>query len=365
MSVVIGIVLLGILVFLHEMGHFAASRICGVKVEAFSVGMGPVLLHKRLFGTDWRLSLLPFGGYCSMKGEKDIYEDDFDEFTQKDPDSFYGKKPIFRAVIGAAGPFANFLFAAFAFMLVGMWGCSYYTEEPLVQIPEETESAAQKAGIRDGDRILSIGGEEIENFSQLRRIVSENPDEELIFVVERKSPDGETERLEFSVHTDFEETESGKVGRVGLMTALVESERLSPFRAVHYGFLEALKLTREYALGVASLFSKNSPPLSESLSGPARITTMLGSSASGGFSSVMTFMAYISIALFFMNLLPLPVLDGFLVLISLVEAFFKIRIPKKARFAAQIVGISLIFLLFFIATASDIRYFLGFLNEAN
>ena len=76
MHILFGIVLLGLIVFFHELGHFAASRICGVKVESFSIGMGPVLLHKEKWGTDWRISLFPFGGYCAMKGEKDI-DDEF------------------------------------------------------------------------------------------------------------------------------------------------------------------------------------------------------------------------------------------------------------------------------------------------
>ena len=115
LSIIYGLLGLGFIVFIHELGHFIAAKIFGVTVESFSVGMGPILLHKTIKGTDYRLSLIPLGGYCGMKGQKDfqVALDEKLESIKGDKDSFYGIHPVKRAVIAFAGPFFNFLFAIF------------------------------------------------------------------------------------------------------------------------------------------------------------------------------------------------------------------------------------------------------------
>nr|MBP3282776.1 site-2 protease family protein [Treponema sp.] len=368
MHILFGIVLLGLIVFFHELGHFAASRICGVKVESFSIGMGPVLLHKEKWGTDWRISLFPFGGYCAMKGEKDI-DDENSDLLAAPADSFFGVKAIFRAIIGAAGPAANFIFAILAFSSIFMVGYSYYSSEPVVQIASEiypeTHSAAYDGGIRTGDRILKINGESVSAFTDIQEIVSQRPDEDLTIEVQRES-----ERLSFTVHSDFsEETKKdGSVerkGKIGVMSMKEMKSGIAFHRAILKGAEQAATTTRLYAEGIVSIFKKGGAEFSESVSGPARITTMLGGSTKHGFAATMDFMASISIALFFMNLLPVPVLDGWLVLVSVIEAVFRIRIPRKARTIAQTVGICLIVLLFLFAMASDIKYFVGLFHAKN
>ena len=116
MSIIIGIIGLSFLVFFHELGHFIASRLCGVKVISFSIGMGPVLLHKTIKGTDYRLSLIPLGGYCGMKGEKDFIKalEENKKSIEGEPDSFYGVHPLKRMLISLAGPFNNLIFAVLA-----------------------------------------------------------------------------------------------------------------------------------------------------------------------------------------------------------------------------------------------------------
>ena len=115
MTILWGILCLGIIVFIHEAGHFIAARYCGVTVESFSIGMGPVIWHKKIGMTDYRLSLLPLGGYCGMKGEK-AFQQAIDEklsYIPAEADSFYGVHPLKRICIAFAGPFANLFFALF------------------------------------------------------------------------------------------------------------------------------------------------------------------------------------------------------------------------------------------------------------
>ena len=366
MTILIGIVFLGVLVFLHELGHFFAAKISGVKVEAFSIGMGPVLFHKEWHGTDWRLSLLPFGGYCAMKGEQD-FEEYYDGNAQIDRDSFYGVKALFRAFIGFAGPLANFLFAVFAFFVIALIGYTYYSAGNTIRLATEEHpefhSAAADAGMESGDKITKINGKEITDFSDIYTEVATHGDEDILLEVERN---GET--LQFTVHTDLNKnTGEGKIGVMSDPSSVEarEAPRYGFFGAVGQGFTQSARLVYLSLKGIATLFK--GVKVSESVAGPARITNMLGETAKSGFSagfregcvSVLQFMALISVSLFIMNLLPIPILDGFLVVSSLIEAIFGIQISPKAKSFVQYIGIAIIAMLFILATSGDFRYFFG------
>ena len=364
MTIIIGIIFLGILVFLHELGHFAASKLCGVKVEAFSIGMGPIFLHKEWHGTDWRLSLLPFGGYCAMKGETD-FEEFYNGNTQIDRNSFYGVRAIFRAFIGFAGPLSNFLFSVFAFFVIALTGYTYYSAGNAIQIATEVypelHSAAGDVGLLTGDRIIRINSKEIADFSALYTEVATHPDEDISVVVERNG-----EIINFIVHTDMnKDTGEGKIGVLSDPSSVEarEAKRYGFFSAIGHGFSETVNLVRLSIKGIATLFKGVN--ISESVAGPARITSMLGETAKSGFQagfrsgivSVLQFMALISVSLFIMNLLPIPILDGFLVLTSIVEAIFGLKVSPKVRNAVQYAGIALIALLFMVALSGDFHYF--------
>lgn len=365
MTIIIGTVLLGALVFVHELGHFLAARLCGVKVEAFSIGMGPVLFHKERRGTDWRVSLLPFGGYCAMKGEKDF------EGSSPDADSFYGARPFYRAVIGLAGPLANFLFAAAAFFVIALTGYTYYAAGNTIRLASdvwpELHSAAADAGIQSGDKIIQINSKKITDFSEIYAEVAARPDEDISVTVERG---GGT--LTFTVRTDMSPgTGEGKIGVVSDPSSVEarEAARYSFFPAVGRGFLETFRMIHLSLKGIAMLFK--GAKVTESVAGPARITQMMGETARSGFSAgfrsgmaaVLQFMALISVSLLIMNLLPIPILDGFLVITSIVEAIFGVRVSPKARNVVQYIGIALIAALFVLAVSGDFHYFAGLLHE--
>ncbi|BDC93302.1 M50 family metallopeptidase [Treponema bryantii] len=360
-----GILCLFFLIVFHEFGHFIAAKLFGVKVESFSIGFGPVLLHRTVRGTDYRLSLIPLGGYCGMKGEKDFQKAIEEKLPQVggDADSLYGIHPFKRALIGFAGPFFNFIFSVIACAFINGIGYTYYTYSNKILINDQvTSSAARDAGIISGDQIISINGKTIEDFSNLIEEVSIRPDEDLLIRVLR---DGK--ELEFTVHTELDKsTGSGKLGVAADTSDVLEKEspRYGFFGAIGHGFIDAIKTAALTIKSIGILFK--GVDMDNAVSGPARVTEMLGSTVKNGFSegfrvgfvSLMSLMSVISISLFIMNLLPIPILDGGLILIAFIEIIIRRRINPRIQYYVQFIGLAFIALLFIIGVKGDILYFI-------
>ena len=448
MTIIYGLIGLGFIVFIHELGHFITAKICGVTVESFSIGMGPILLHKTIKGTDYRLSLIPLGGYCGMKGQKDfqVALDEKLESITGDKDSFYGIHPLKRVIIAFSGPFFNFIFAAIAFMIISMIGYSYYTSENKIilanEVYPEMESIAEKAGLQTGDKILSVNDKETPYFTDIYEAISIFANKKTDLQVQR---DSEIFNIEVTPSLN-KETGAGVLGivswtnplidsveknsiaeKVGLKeqdlilqinddiikntadynnaiqkydnfsmkvlrdnneiiienielnpqkedkttlgitfyTEKVKSKTYSFFPAIINGFVEAGKTTALTFKSLGLLFQ--GVDLTKAVSGPLRITVMLGDTAKAGFSAgfstgivtVFNFLAIISISLFIMNLLPIPILDGGLILFALIEAITKKQISPKIQYYVQFIGVGLILVLFVFAMFGDISYIIN------
>ena len=361
-----GILCLFFLIIFHEFGHFLAAKLFGVKVESFSVGFGPILFHRTVKGTDYRLSLIPLGGYCGMKGEKDFQKaiDEKLPAIEAEPDSLYGIHPFKRALIGFAGPFFNFIFAVFACALINGIGYTYYTYSNKILINENvTSSAAKDAGIISGDEIIAINGKTIEDFSDLIEQVSSRPDEEIKVKVLRNG-----EELEFVVHTELDKsTGTGKIGVAADSSNILkkESPRYGFFGSIGHGFLDAVRNTALTIKSIGILFK--GVDMDNAVSGPARVTEMLGSTVKEGFAegirvgfvSLFSLMSIISISLFIMNLLPIPILDGGLILIAFIEIIIRRKINPRIQYYVQFIGLAFIILLFFIGVKGDILFFIN------
>lgn len=367
MRILIGLICLCFLIFFHELGHFLAAKLFKIKVESFSIGMGPILFHKTIKGTDYRLSLLPFGGYCGIKGEKDFQEALKNNYSkiEGEKDSMYGSNPFKRAAIGFAGPFFNFLFAFLAFTVIFLVGYTTYSYSNKIIIASDLDSSIQsqagKAGLKTGDEIIKINNKKIGDFSDIIFEISKRPDEDIEISVLR-----DKEIIEFLVHSVLDKTSgTGKIGISADTTTLFEKEIKSKnfFLAIKDGFLESLNMTFLTLKGIFTLFK--GVDLKNQVSGPARVADMIGEvvseSATQGkkavFINLLNFMALISISLFLMNLLPIPVLDGALILFALIEGIFRIRLHPKFYYYIQFIGIFIIIIIFIIGVSGDFIYF--------
>ena len=361
-----GFLCLFFLILFHEFGHFLAAKLFGVKVESFSVGFGPVLLHRTINGTDYRLSLIPLGGYCGMKGEKDFQKAVEEKLSEikADKDSLYGIHPFKRAVIGFTGPFFNFIFAVIACSFINGIGYTYYTYSNKILITDAvTSSAARDAGIQSGDIICEINGNPVTDFSDLIEQVSVRPDEDITVKVDRTG-----KLIDFTVHTDLDKsTGSGKIGVAADTSEVLqkESPRYSFFPAIYHGFIDTIKTVVITIKSIGILFKGVN--LNNAVSGPARVTEMLGSTVKDGFSeglkvgfvSLMSLMSIISVSLFIMNLLPVPVLDGGIILIAFIEIIIRRRVNPRIQYYIQFIGLAFIAFIFIIGIKGDIFYFIN------
>ena len=277
----------------------------------------------------------------------------------------YGCHPFKRAAIGFAGPFFNFLFAFFAFTVILLTGYTTYSYSNKIIIASELDSSIQsqagKAGLKTGDEIIKINNKKIEDFSDIIFEISKRPDEDIEISVLR-----DKEIIEFSVHSVLDKTSgTGKIGISADTTTLLKKEIKSKnfFLAIKDGFLESLNMTFLTLKGIFTLFK--GVDLKNQVSGPARVADMIGEvvseSATQGkkavFINLLNFMALISISLFLMNLLPIPVLDGALILFALIEGIFRIRLHPKFYYYIQFIGIFIIIIIFIIGVSGDFIYF--------
>lgn len=362
-----GIAALGIIVFIHEVGHFAAAKLCGVKVESFSLGYGPALLHKSVRGTDYRLSLFPLGGYCGMKGESDFTSamEKGSDTIEKTEGSLYSIHPLLRALIGVAGPFFNILFAAIFLTVVALAGYSYKSYSPKVKMADEVfqgvHSAAKDAGLKSGDVIKAIDDKAVISFADIVMNVSMRPNEVINVTVDR---DGRV--LTMPIHTDTDKGQ-GKIGVTVFSNELLtfEESAMDVKSALVYGVKETLSMLRITFKAIGLLFK--GLDIRTSVSGTIQITDMLGSAAMEGFregtregiANILDLMAVISVSLFVMNLLPVPVLDGGLVLFALIAFFKRREVKPRYQYRAQIIGFVIIALLLAVSISSDVSYYIA------
>ena len=216
MTIILGILALSVIIIFHEFGHFIAAKLCKIEVEAFSVGMGPVLLHKTIRGTDFRISLVPLGGYCTLKGEN-AFQNAIDAdlpVIPKTKGTFY-ESPLKRMFIAFSGPFSNVIFSVIAYFIIALVGYSYQTTGTKIilanEIYPEISSAAENAGLHSGDEIPAINGKSIDNFQEMYTIIATNPNKKMDFTVLR-----DNQIYHFSLRPQLEK--SSGAGKIGVLS---------------------------------------------------------------------------------------------------------------------------------------------------
>jgi regulator of sigma E protease len=344
------------IVFIHEFGHFWVARLCGVKVEEFSLGFGFKLFSRTdKKGTLWKICALPFGGYVKMFGDRNASSmpDLAAISVMSDSDkkqSFIGKNVWQRMSIVAAGPAANFILAIFIltilFKINGLTTILPVVDEVLPQ------SAAFEVGLKKGDKILAIDQKEISNFEDLQVIVSSSKNQELNLKIERETKIFEvkiTPKVE--LRKDFFGDEI-KLGILGITASVADHKDLNLLQS----FFESTKQTYQisgsilHALGELVTGKRDF----KELGGPIKIAKYSGKTVEMGLSAVAWFMAMISINLGVMNLLPVPVLDGGHLFFYAIEAIFKKPLSQKVQKIGFQIGFSMVLTLMIFTTFNDI-----------
>lgn len=352
---------LTVLVFVHELGHYWVARRAGVRVEVFSVGFGREIYgwnDRR--GTRWKISLIPLGGYVKMFGEEtSIVDEKGDErpLTKAEKAvSFAHKSVAKRAAIVAAGPLANFLLAIILFaFLFGAVGSPRLL--PFVATVQ-AGSAAEESGFLPGDRILSVDGEPIAWFDDLRRVIAESPGERVEILVRR-----DAEELVLPATPRVHETTAadGSVQRIGLLgvsadAAKVERVRFGPGTAA----VKAVEATVSMSVRILEYLGQvitGDRPATE-MGGPIRIAQMSGEVAQGGFVNLLNFMAVLSINLGLINLFPVPMLDGGHLVFFMAEALRGRPLTQRFQEYGFRFGLILVFLLMIFVTWNDLVHHL-------
>lgn len=450
-AILLGLFGLGLVVFVHEAGHFISAKAAGIEVEAFSIGWGKPVLKKRIGNTEYRLGMLPLGGYCKMKGEELFRKALAEKADTIEPEegSLFSVSPLKRMITYGAGPAANLIFAILVLALLWYVGFTINTFENRIVLlsdyPElfgEATHPADLAGLESGDRIVAFNGKPISHYMELQEAVAPRAGEAVPITVLR---DGE--EYAFIIEPELDKTRGiGKIGvsawiepviaevspssaaalaglkrgdhifqaggkpvhhyldifalleqkggKVELryrrgdetghtvlipgwdeagnpLTGLtfsgkqVKSPDLSLPAAFLQGGKEALSTFFLTIKGLGSLFSGASPR--ETISGPIRITYLVGEVASRGFqegvgtgiTTLFRFIGLISVALCFGNLLPIPALDGGLILLSLVELVKGSQVSPRTFYRYQMVGFFIILGILVFTTFGDISYLMG------
>ena len=459
LTILLGLVGLGVMVFVHELGHFVAAKMNGVAVEVFSLGWGPKMVGFSRGGTMYQISWLPIGGYCKMKGElvPGIAGGTGEGVPEADPTpatgSFLAAAPWRRIVIAAFGPIFNLLFAAIIFFAIWWGGFTVYSSDNRMILATDHSldtftrpPPATVAGLKTGDRIIAIDGKPTQNFQDVLESVTVAPDKKMVFTVQR-SVDGTAQTVSVTLAPELDkDTGAGRIGiyawvdpvvdsvqpgtasgipglhrgdritsvdgtpvantidmmqllakkpqkidlgferggqpqnatlvltydekgaaNLGLAFAAVKyrSPRMGALEAAGKGLQETGSTVALTIKGIGLLFRGIN--VRNAVAGPLRITYYIGTAATSGFQmgvgaglvSFFRFLAFLSVSLFLMNLLPIPAMDGGQIILFIVEMVRGKPVRVRNIWRIQLIGFSLLIMLTLFVTFSDILFFVG------
>jgi regulator of sigma E protease len=355
--VVVFLVLITVIVFVHEMGHYLVARANGVRVETFSIGFGPELFgFTAKSGTRWKFSLLPLGGYVRMFGDLDGPGEGADKIAAMSPEeravAFRTKKVHQRASIVVAGPVINFIFGIL--LLAGLFMAYGEQRTPPVIGQVMPGSAAEAAGLKPGDRILVANGESVSTFQDLQRIVQITVGEPVLLVIDRS---GHKETISVQPRmTEMTDT----LGRKEKLPILGVTQPADATVIVHHGPFSAIAAATVKTRQIVDANFKAIGQIiagrrdTDQLSGPVGIAKQIGQAAKLGLPSILFFAAYISINLGLFNLFPIPLLDGGHLLFYCVEAVLGRPLGPRAQEYGFRVGLFLVLALMILATGNDL-----------
>ncbi len=337
MGIIAAIIVFLLVVMLHELGHFAVAKMVGIKVLEFSIGMGPVIYSNEKGETKYSLRALPIGGYVAMEGE---------ETDSDDERSFNNAKVSSRIAVVLAGATMNFVLAIVAFFIINM-----VRGFPTTVINDFTEnSSAYTAGMRSGDKVISIDGAEIKSWDEISKTISHAVNEKMDFVVER---DGESVDLQIPV---VEQNIEGYGTRK--IVGIIPKNETSFGQSVIYAFKDTGYVIKMVFSALHGLVTGGVH--TQDLAGPIGVINIISEQSKNGILSVISILGLISANLGVMNLLPIPALDGGKILFLLIEAIKGEPVNTKIEQGFATAGIMLLFaLMLYVTIFGDLKRILG------
>ena len=327
MTVIYAIIIFLLLIFIHELGHFIAAKACNVKVNEFSLGMGPAIFKKQGRETLYALRAVPIGGYCAMEGEEEDSSDDR---------ALNKKNGWQKLIIFAAGALMNFVLAVVIMILIAL-----VSGDPTTTVDVVTEGMpAAEAGIVAGDEIVAIDGTAIDSWEEVTDAISKGNDD-LVFTVSRSGKE-----IDITVPVQYNEEENRYM--VGITSALAHD----PARAVIYGVKSTGQMTVDMYHILGQLFTGEVS--TKELSGPVGIMSAVSQSSKMGFIYLAYLTALISLNLAVINLLPFPALDGGRILFLIIRKITGQRVSDKVENGFHMAGMALLLLLMVYVTFNDV-----------
>lgn len=361
------VVVLGVVVFVHEYGHFIVGRLCGVKVDAFSLGFGPELFaFEDRYATRWKISAIPLGGYVKFHGDANAVtagvSDEFQQMSSEERAVTFAGQPVWkRAAVVFAGPFFNFLLAiALYWGMFALVGRPVVVDGQLVVAPRisavQADGAGAKAGFHPGDLVKSVDGAPIESFAQFQKRIAASAGRTLHIVVERGSASTELEATPAAVNGKDGQT----IGRLGLNSSEdirdMRMQKCGPIESLGLAFEETGSIVEQTGKFIEGIFAGRES--ASQLSGPIGIAEASGKMAqkinSLGIWPLVNLIALLSVSVGLLNLMPVPLLDGGHLMFFAIEAVRGRALNERLQEYAFKIGFVMVSSLMLLATYNDL-----------
>lgn len=349
-SILAFIVVLGVIVFVHELGHFLAAKIVGIRVETFSLGFPPKIWGKKVGETEYMISWIPIGGYVKMAGMIDESLDD--KPLTGAPWEFMSKNFFQKIFVISAGVLMNFILAFLLYTgITFIWGVGDIGPAVVGQV--DPSMPAYSAGIKSGDLIMQVAGESVGEWRDLTKLIHTRPDED-IEVVWMRGDSVFTKVIHTDIYKIPEEGGSQEIGLIGISPQL-QMRRVSFIESITHGAGSTYFIAAATILTLKMLFQGEASI--KDFVGPIGIVHYSGETVRSGLQVFLGFIALISINIGFLNILPIPVLDGGHLVYITIEAVIRRPIKTKVKLIIQQIGMALLLLLILFISYNDIMRF--------
>ena len=356
------IVLILVVVFIHEYGHYYFAKKYGVGVTEFSIGFGKELFgFKDKYGTKWKFCVIPLGGYVKFFGDRNVFSQAEQEallkkYNKEDQQKLFVTKPLYqRSLVVAAGPIANFLLAIVIFTFIYMFAGKDFTPAQIQEV--QKDSPAYTAGIKSGDLIIEINNKKVNSILEVSTFINTSSSENIKMKVLRNNENLYFELKPKSIKSlDSLGNQINKkvIGiKISPLNNEINRQRLGPATALYFAVKETWFVTQASLGFVASMFKGKGD--SSQLGGPIKIAKITGQVAKLGFIAFLSIMAYISISLGFINLFPIPMLDGGHLMFYAFEKILGRPLSQKTQEGFFRIGLFLLVFLMLFTTVNDLK----------